>query len=57
MRGDDLETCYFAASREINHQILDEVEPRLRTKIAMNIAADLTKVDKSELLQFFMSPA
>lgn len=53
MRRDDFDTCFFAASKEINHQILEEVEPRLRAKIEKNVAADLTKINKSELLQHF----
>ena len=53
MRRDDVDICYLAASKEINHQILEEVEPRLRVKIEKNIAADLTKINKSELLQHF----
>ena len=53
MRRDDFDTCFFAASKEINHQILDEVEPRFRSKIEKNVAADLTKINKSELLQHF----
>jgi hypothetical protein len=57
MRRDDVDICYLAASKEINHQILEEVEPRLRAKIEKNLAADLTKINKSELLQHFARPA
>ena len=57
MRRDDFDTCFFAASKEINHQVLAEVEPRLRAKIAQNVAADLTKIHKAELLQHFAAPA
>ena len=53
MRRDDVDVCYLAASKEINHQILEEVEPRLRVKIEKNVAADLTKINKSQLLQHF----
>jgi len=56
MRRDDFESCYFAASKEINHQILDELPPQLRAKIEKNLAADLTKIDKSELLGHFAKP-
>ena len=56
IRHDDVEGCYFAASKEINHQILEGLEPRARLKIEKNIPADLTKLDKSELLTRF-SPA
>jgi hypothetical protein len=57
MRRDDVDVCYLAASKEINHQILEEVEPRLRAKIGKNVAADLTKINKSELLQHFAAQA
>jgi hypothetical protein len=50
LRADEVEGCFFAASKEINHQILEGLESRLRTKIEKNIAADLTKLGKSELL-------
>lgn len=56
MRRDDFESCYFAASKEINHQILEELPPQLRAKIEKNLAADLTKIDKSELLGHFEKP-
>lgn len=57
MRRDDLYSCCLAASREINNQLLEEIEPRLRAKIEVNIAADLTKIDKSELLRYFAERA
>ena len=53
----DVERCYLAASREINHQLLEELDPRVRARIARNLQADLTKTDKSELLRHFEPPA
>ncbi len=53
MRRDDFESCYFAASKEINHQILEELPPQLRAKIQKNLAADLTRIEKSKLLGHF----
>ena len=53
VRGMDVERCLLAASREINHQLLDELEPQLRTKIAKNVVADLTKLEPPEILQHF----
>jgi len=50
-------TCVFAASKEIHHQILDGLEPRLRAKIERDIPADLTKLSKSELLERLATPA
>ena len=49
----ELERCFLAASREINHQLLDELESGSRAKVAKLVAADLTKTDKSELLRHF----
>jgi hypothetical protein len=51
LREDGLDACYLAASKEINHQLLNELEPPLRRKITKNVPADLTKLDKSELLE------
>jgi hypothetical protein len=53
MRSPDVECCYLAASREINHQLLDELDAQVRSKIEKNLSADLTKTDKSELLRHF----
>jgi len=55
IRPEDVDACYFAASKEIHHQILEELEPRLRAKIEKNITADLTKLDKAELLDRFVA--
>ena len=53
MRDSSIERCFLAASREINHQLLDELESGSRAKVAKLVAADLTKTDKSELLRHF----
>ena len=52
-RNPDVERCFLAASREINHQLLDELEPRVRAKIVKNIPADLTKMERPEILRHF----
>jgi hypothetical protein len=49
----EVESCYLAASREINHQLVDELSPEARKKIEKNIPADLTKTDKTALLDHF----
>ena len=51
LRADEVEGCFFAASKEINNQILEGLDARLRAKIETSIAADLTKLSKSELLE------
>lgn len=51
----DVEYCLLAASREIHRQLLDELSPQTRGKIQKHLAADLTKLDKSELLRHFQA--
>ena len=53
MRDGNVEQCWLAASRDMNRQLLAELDPHVRAKIGLNIPADLMKVDKSELLQHF----
>jgi len=48
-----VEHCLLAASREIHHQLVEALQARARDKIRKTLAADLTKVDKSELLRHF----
>jgi hypothetical protein len=52
-RTTDFDRCLLAASREINHQLLDELEPQVRAKIEKNIPVDLTKLERAEILQHF----
>ena len=48
-----LDRCFMAASREINNVLLEEIDPRARAKIEINIPSDLTDVSKSDLLSHF----
>jgi hypothetical protein len=52
-RRPEIERCLLAASREINHQFLAELEPQVRAKIEKNLSADLTKLDRAEILRYF----
>ena len=52
-RGPEVDRCLLAASREINHQLLEELEPSVRAKIVKNIPADLTKLERAEILRHF----
>jgi len=52
-RTRSFDRCLLAASREINHQFLDELEPQVRAKITINLAADLTKLERTEILRHF----
>lgn len=49
----ETDRCLLAASREIHRQLLDELEAHARAKIEIHLPADLTKVNKSDLLQYF----
>ena len=49
----DVDGCWLAASKEINHQVLAELGPQTREKILKNIPCDLTRTDKSQLLDHF----
>ena len=52
-RGPEVECCLLAASREINHQLLEELEPQVRAKIEKSIPADLTKLERADILRYF----
>jgi hypothetical protein len=52
-RSQQIERCFLAASKEINHQLLEELDPQLRAKIEKNIPADLTKLERAEILRRF----
>ncbi len=52
-RNPEVESCMLAASREINHQLVEALEPQVRAKIAKNLPADLTKVERAALLRHF----
>jgi len=49
----DIQRCLLAASKEIHHLLLEALDPRARSKIHQHLPADLTKVEKSELLRHF----
>jgi hypothetical protein len=44
---------YFAASKMINNQIVDNLNHNIQKKLQKNISSNLTKIDKSEILQHF----
>jgi hypothetical protein len=53
MQNPEIEQCFLAASREIMNPLLEELSPGARSKIGMNIPADLMKASKVELLKQF----
>jgi hypothetical protein len=52
-RPQEIERCFLAASREINNQLVEELDPQVRLKIEKNIPADLTKIEQAQLLRHF----
>jgi hypothetical protein len=52
-RDAEVERCFLAASREINRQLIEELDPQVRAKILKNIPADLTKLQQTEILKHF----
>lgn len=44
---------YFAAPGEINGRIIDNLAPGITSRIGKNVASDLTKIKKAELLSYF----
>lgn len=56
-RQPEVERCLLAASREINRQLLEELEPQVRAKIEKNVPADLTKLERGEILRHFQAGA
>ncbi|PWU15216.1 MAG: hypothetical protein C5B50_15760 [Verrucomicrobia bacterium] len=52
-KNKEFERCFLAASREIVHQLIEELEPQVRAKIAKNVPADLTKAGRLEIMKHF----
>ena len=52
-RSPEVERCLLAASLEINHQLLTELEPQVRAKVEKIVVADLTKLEPTEILGRF----
>lgn len=55
-RNPDVERCYLAASKEINRQLLERLEPDVKSKLLKNVPADLTKMNQTEILRYFSGP-
>ena len=56
IQGSDYQSCWLAAPKEINHQILDELSQPTRNRIKRMIPCDLTKATPKELLDQFLNP-
>lgn len=53
IRKESCDRWFLAAERKINKQVLDNLDPDVRSKLEKNIAANLTKTDKSEIRGYF----
>jgi|ERR1051325_9969484 hypothetical protein len=53
MSDREVDSCYLAASKEIDHQILGALSPAAQAKIKKNLSADLLKASKEKLLDYF----
>jgi len=52
----DIEHCRdwcLAAPKAVNNQILDSLDRGVRNRLGKNISADLTKMNKTEVLRYF----
>ena len=52
-RNQEIERWFLAASKEINHQLIEELEPQVRAKIEKNVPSDLTKIERADILGYF----
>ena len=48
-----VEECYLSVNKDVHHQLWDELDARTRDRIVKVIPADLTKLDKAELIEHF----
>ncbi|MGV3773469.1 MAG: host attachment protein [Verrucomicrobiales bacterium] len=55
LKDDEFESCYFAAPKEINNQLMSFLPPEAKAKIEKNLGLDLVNVDKAQLLKHFQS--
>lgn len=49
----EFESCYLAASSEINREIVDHLTPEARRKIEKNVQCNLVNSPKEQVLQHF----
>ena len=50
---ENCEKWYLAVPKKINKQVIDNLKPSVKSRLARNIPADLTKVEKSKILSQF----
>ena len=52
---EEVDGCYLAAGSEINHAVIEALEPRTREKIQKNVMANLTRLDTAEIIRHFQA--
>jgi hypothetical protein len=57
VRRENCESWYLAAARNINSQIVDNLEPSVKAKMEKNLPCNLTKAGKGDLLDHFAAEA
>lgn len=53
IKKEDCKNWHFAAGDKINREIVDKLEPKVKTRLTKNITADLTNVPRAEILGYF----
>ncbi|HET6514114.1 MAG TPA: host attachment protein [Thermodesulfovibrionales bacterium] len=53
IQKEDCEDWYLAAGEKINKKIIDKLEPAVKSKLNKCISVDLTRIPKSEILNYF----
>lgn len=53
VKQEKAERCFLAASREINHPLMEELDPQVRAAVEKSVMADLMKLDRAELMKHF----
>ncbi|MBI5098614.1 MAG: host attachment protein [Nitrospirae bacterium] len=53
IKKEDCENWYLAASAKINKDIIEKLDPEVKSKLDKSITLDLTKTHKSEILSHF----
>jgi len=53
LKNGEFDSCYFAASNEINHAIVEHLTPQARAKIEKNVHCNLVNARRDDILSHF----
>jgi hypothetical protein len=56
LEREKLDSCYLAASQELNHAVMEGLAAHVRPKIQKVVAANLTRLNASEVIGHFVQP-